>query len=217
MDLADVFPPFGLRVEAGPVVLRPITDDLLPGLIELSMAGIHDPASMPFSFPWTDAPAEYQPFNYASFHWGLRSNWNPERWDLEFAVEYEGRLVGCQGFITSSLPRHPDRRDRLVVGQGIPGTGHRDPDASGDLRLLLRPPGRGGDHLGCVRRQPGIVGGEPQGGLPAQRCPPDHPPSTGVAGAAAVAAHARDASPRPGVTVRVRPVPSFIGPTDRVY
>lgn len=101
MDLTEAFAPFGLRIEAGPLVLRPVTDDVLPGLIELSLAGIHDPASMPFSFPWTDAPAAELPFNYASYHWGLRANWTRQRWDLEFAVEYEGTLVGCQGFLTS--------------------------------------------------------------------------------------------------------------------
>ena len=29
MNLADAFPPLGLRVEAGPLVLRPITDEVL--------------------------------------------------------------------------------------------------------------------------------------------------------------------------------------------
>ena len=102
MELAEIFPPFGLRVEAGPVVLRPITDELLPRLVELALAGIHDPASMPFSTPWTDAPATDQPLGFASFHWGLRSGWTRARWNLEFAVEYDGALVGCQGFNTTS-------------------------------------------------------------------------------------------------------------------
>lgn len=102
MELADIFPPLGLRVEAGPVVLRPITDELLPALVELSMRGIHDPGAMPFFYPWTTAPAEEQPLNYARFHWGVRANWNRDLWDLEFAVEYEGELVGCQGFMTGS-------------------------------------------------------------------------------------------------------------------
>ena len=58
MDLVDAFPPLGLRIEAGPLVLRGVTDELIPALSELAMSGIHDPAFMPFSFPWTDAPAE---------------------------------------------------------------------------------------------------------------------------------------------------------------
>ena len=113
MELADVFPPFGLRLEAGPLVLRPITDEVLPDLIELSLAGIHDPAEMPFSFPWTDAPVAEQPSNYVRFHWGARSAWSPQLWDLELAVEYEGQLVGCQGFMT---------HDYLVTRTGETGS-----------------------------------------------------------------------------------------------
>lgn len=98
MKLVEAFPAFGLRVEAGPLVLRPITDEVLPELIEVALAGVHDPASMPFWVPWTDAPADELPLNYVQYHWGLRSRWSRERWSLEFAVEHEGRVVGCQGF-----------------------------------------------------------------------------------------------------------------------
>jgi RimJ/RimL family protein N-acetyltransferase len=101
MALTDAFPPLALRVEAGPLVLRPITDEVLPELIELALAGIHDPASMPFEMPWTDVPADELPANYARYHWGLRAGWSRDQWTLEFAVEYEGRIVGCQGFGTS--------------------------------------------------------------------------------------------------------------------
>lgn len=103
MELADAFPPFGLRVEAGPLVLRPVTDEVLPGLIEVALAGVHAPELMPFEVPWTDAPAADLPANFAQFHWGTRAGWSPQRWDLEFAVEWDGRLVGCQGFATSGF------------------------------------------------------------------------------------------------------------------
>jgi RimJ/RimL family protein N-acetyltransferase len=102
MDLIDAFPPFGLRIEAGPLVLRPVTDDLLPELIEVALSGVHEPDSMPFCVPWTDAPAAELPFNYVQFHWGVRSRWSRERWDLELAVEHDGRIVGCQGFVADN-------------------------------------------------------------------------------------------------------------------
>lgn len=104
MNLAEAFPPFGLRIEAGPLVLRPITDEVLPELIELALAGVHDPESMPFYVPWTDAPPEELPFNYVQYHWGLRSSWSRAHWNLEFAVEFEGRIVGCQGFFADDYP-----------------------------------------------------------------------------------------------------------------
>jgi RimJ/RimL family protein N-acetyltransferase len=100
MDLITAWPPFGVRIEAGPLVLRPITDEVLPALIEVALAGVHDPASMPFYVPWTDAPADVLPLNYVQYQWGVRAAWKPSKWNLEFAVEHEGRIVGCQGFFT---------------------------------------------------------------------------------------------------------------------
>ncbi|MBU4188644.1 MAG: GNAT family N-acetyltransferase [Actinobacteria bacterium] len=102
MDLATAWPPFGLRIEAGPLLLRPITDEVLPELIELALSGIHDPEAMPFAMPWTDAPPETLPTNYVQYQWGVRANWTKEHWNLEFAVEREGRLVGIQAFFSSS-------------------------------------------------------------------------------------------------------------------
>lgn len=102
MTLAQAFPPFGLRVEAGPLVLRPITDEVLPELIEVALAGVHPADEMPFYHPWTAVPAAELPSNYVQFHWGVRAGFRPEAWSLEFAVEYEGRIVGTQGFSTSN-------------------------------------------------------------------------------------------------------------------
>jgi len=113
MDLADAFPPFGLRIEAGPLVLRPITDAELPRLIEVAAAGVHDPAYMPFYYPWTDAPADRLPLEFAQHHWRTRAGWSRESWTLEFAVEFEGAIVGCQGIST---------RDYLVTRTGETGS-----------------------------------------------------------------------------------------------
>lgn len=100
MELSEIWPPFGLRIEAGPLVLRPITDDVQPALIELALAGVHEPDRMPFYVPWTDAPPDRLPANYVQYQWGRRAAWSREAWTLEFAVEYEGRIVGTQGITT---------------------------------------------------------------------------------------------------------------------
>ncbi len=113
MNLADAFPPLGLRVEAGPLVLRPITDEVLESLVDVALGGVHPADEMPFFHPWTDAPADELPSNYVQFHWGVRSGWSRERWSLEFAVEHEGQIVGTQGFST---------RDYLVTRTGETGS-----------------------------------------------------------------------------------------------
>jgi RimJ/RimL family protein N-acetyltransferase len=113
MLLDDAFPPFALRIQAGPLVLRPITDDVLPALIEVAAAGVHDPALMPFYYPWTDAPADRLPLEFAQYHWRTRASWSREAWTLELAVEYEGAIVGCQGVTT---------RDYLITRTGETGS-----------------------------------------------------------------------------------------------
>lgn len=112
-EIADVLPLLGLRITAGPIELRGITDDLLPALIALVREGIHDPARMPFTFPWTDAPAAELPLRFAQYHWNGRATWSPEKWELNLAVFHDGALVGVQGLST---------HDYLVTRQGETGS-----------------------------------------------------------------------------------------------
>lgn len=100
MDLTTAFPPLGLQIGAGQLVLRPITDEVLPVLTEVALAGVHDPAWMPFYYPWTDSPADLLSTEFAQYHWGTRARWSRDAWTLDFAVEYEGVIVGAQGFST---------------------------------------------------------------------------------------------------------------------
>lgn len=106
-------PLLGLRIAAGPVELRGVTDDLLGPLAELAIKGIHDPDYMPFFVPWSTAPAEEMPRNMAQFHWGQRAAFSPEKWSIDLAVFYDGQLVGSQGYGT---------RDFLVTRIGETGS-----------------------------------------------------------------------------------------------
>ena len=111
--VADAFPVLGLRISAGPLELRGITDDLLGGLADLAVAGIHDPGAMPFFVPWSTAPADELPRNLAQYHWGVRARFAPSAWSLELAVLWEGELVGVQGIST---------KDYLVTRTGETGS-----------------------------------------------------------------------------------------------
>ena len=95
---ATALPLLGLRIAAGPVELRGVTDDLLVPLADLAVRGIHDPDFMPFCTPWSLTPADGMPRAMAQFHWGQRSRFSVERWTADLAVFWEGLLVGCQGF-----------------------------------------------------------------------------------------------------------------------
>jgi RimJ/RimL family protein N-acetyltransferase len=110
---ATALPLLGLRITAGPVELRGVTDDLLGPLAELAIKGVHDPDFMPFFVPWSIAPAAEMPRNMAQFHWGQRANFSLEQWGMDLAVFYDGQLVGSQGFST---------RDFLVTRIGETGS-----------------------------------------------------------------------------------------------
>ena len=103
MTPVDLLPALGLRVSAGPLELRGITDDLLVEVCALAERGIHEPEAMPFYVPWTEAPAGELARNTAAYHWNARAAWSVEDWDLQLAVLWNGDVVGCQGLRTSDF------------------------------------------------------------------------------------------------------------------
>jgi RimJ/RimL family protein N-acetyltransferase len=109
---ATALPLLALRITAGPVELRGVTDDLLGPLGDLA-TDIHDPDFMPFNFPWSLTPAPGMPLTVAQYHWGKRASFSTARWNADFAVFYDGELVGSQGFST---------RDYLVTRGGETGS-----------------------------------------------------------------------------------------------
>ena len=102
--LVDLFPPLGLRVVAGQLELRGLTDELLVELCDVAEAGIHDPDQMPFYFPWSTAPAGQLSRNTAAYHWAKRSSFSPDDFCLELAVLLDGRVIGAQGVSAKSFP-----------------------------------------------------------------------------------------------------------------
>jgi hypothetical protein len=45
----DLWAPFALRVRCGRLELRAITDDDIPGIVDLVLEGLHEPGQMPFA------------------------------------------------------------------------------------------------------------------------------------------------------------------------
>ena len=93
--LADIFPPFGLRIRCAELELRLPTDADLPGLIELAARGVHGPDEMPFSHPWTAAAPEDLPADFVRFDARTRQI-TPENWALELMTLERGLPVGRQ-------------------------------------------------------------------------------------------------------------------------
>ncbi|MGA4506911.1 GNAT family N-acetyltransferase [Propionibacteriaceae bacterium G1746] len=98
LDLAEVYPPFGVRITCGPLVLRGITDDDIMPLVEVARRGLHDADEehSPLSFDWTAAPPQYLAINYARWAWGQRYQFTAKSWILALLVEHDGEVVGVQ-------------------------------------------------------------------------------------------------------------------------
>ncbi|PNG97301.1 GNAT family N-acetyltransferase [Streptomyces malaysiensis] len=97
------WPLYGLRLRTPRLELR-LPD--IPRLDELAAAaadGVHDPAEMPFSNPWTDAPPEER--GRSSFQHVLHTiaEWRPEQWTLSLAVLHEGTVIGRQDLLATDF------------------------------------------------------------------------------------------------------------------
>ena len=96
MALIDLWPLFGLRIATPRIELRYPDDEIVGELARLTGKGIHDPATMPFMMPWTDAPADELPRNSAQFFWRNRAAWTKDDWHCVLAVILDGEVVGIQ-------------------------------------------------------------------------------------------------------------------------
>lgn len=118
------WPLFGLRIRTPRLELRLPGEAVLDDLVDVALDGIHDPATMPFEQPWTDASAAELPASFLQFHWQQFAGFGPDRWSLNLAVLVDGRAVGVQGIDADQfrLRREVDTGSwlgRRHQGQGI--------------------------------------------------------------------------------------------------
>lgn len=99
-----IWPLFGLRVITPRLELRYVDDDLGAQLADLAAQGIHDPAFMPFSIEWTDAPADRLRPNTMQHYWRCRAETTPTHWHLPFATIVDGEVVGTTSLGADDFP-----------------------------------------------------------------------------------------------------------------
>jgi RimJ/RimL family protein N-acetyltransferase len=102
--IEDMWPLYRLRVRTGDIELRLPDEDDLAALAGLTRDPIHDPGIMPFSYPWSDAPAEARGRATLQWHWRARAEWSPAEWRLELVAVREGQVVGTQGLHGTRFP-----------------------------------------------------------------------------------------------------------------
>jgi RimJ/RimL family protein N-acetyltransferase len=97
------WPLFDLRVRTPRLELRLPTEDEQIELVVVSDRGIHDPATMPFSQPWTDRPPPYRQRESLQYWWGARANWSPRDWRFPCAVFVDDQPVGVQELMATDF------------------------------------------------------------------------------------------------------------------
>lgn len=94
--LVDHEPLLGLRLRTPRLELRLPTADELAQLAALAAAGIHDPAVMPFTVPWTDGEPADVARSVIRHHWRRLGDWSPTDWSLNLKVFRDNEVLGVQ-------------------------------------------------------------------------------------------------------------------------
>ena len=97
----SIWPFDNLRLESPRLLLRPIQDGDIAGLVNATLAGIHEPDRMPFDMPWTRQEPEALARGTAQNIWLARANLTPGKWNVSFAVLQAGEVIGRQDVVAT--------------------------------------------------------------------------------------------------------------------
>jgi RimJ/RimL family protein N-acetyltransferase len=106
------WPFFGLRITTPRLELRYPDDELAVALADVAAQGVHDPSTMPFTVPWTDAEPPGLQRGTLLHLWRRRVDLSVDDWSLPFAVIADGAVIGMQEIGAASFP------NRRVVATG---------------------------------------------------------------------------------------------------
>jgi RimJ/RimL family protein N-acetyltransferase len=118
------WPLFDLVVRSPRLELRLAREDEFIELVELIDAGIHDPATMPFSIPWTDAPLPQRQRDSYQWWWGRRAAWSPDDWTFDATVFLDGKIIGAQSIAGKQFPLLRAVSTGSWLGQAYQGQGY---------------------------------------------------------------------------------------------
>lgn len=119
----DIWPLFDLRVSTPRLELRYVDDEMAVELARLAARGIHDPAYMPFGFPWTDAASPELERGTMQYQWRRRAEVSPDKWTLPMAAIAGGVVVGTTELMTEQFPLLREFETGSWLGREYQGRG----------------------------------------------------------------------------------------------
>src|ERR1700730_12279320 len=97
------WPLFDLVIHSPRLEIRLAREHEFVELTEVIDAGIHDPATMPFSNPFTDEPLPERHRNSYQWWWRQRADWSPDAWAYDGVVFHEGCIIGVQSLMAKQF------------------------------------------------------------------------------------------------------------------
>lgn len=124
VTLEQIWPPFSLLVEAGPLTLRAMRDEDLPALAEAAASGVHADDLRPFPNAWASGDAIALGRELGGRYWKYRAMLGADEWAYPLVARWNGKVVGVQGAeaVRYSVLRTPDTFSwlaREAQGRGI--------------------------------------------------------------------------------------------------
>jgi RimJ/RimL family protein N-acetyltransferase len=121
--LAKAWPLFGLVIRSERLVLRLPTDVDLLDLIAVVKDGIHPPDEMPFASTWSIQPSPAFEHGYLAYHWGHRTSWAPDGWELGLAAFFDDAPIGMQGIHAKAFASGRTVHTGSWLGRAFQGRG----------------------------------------------------------------------------------------------
>ena len=118
------WPLFDLRIRTPRLELRVPSDDDLYAMVDVVRHGIHDPQTMPFSTPWTEAPSPWLERNSLQWWWRQRADFSPDKWSAGFVVVVDGRVVGVQDLFAENFTKTRVAESGSWLGRDFQGQGY---------------------------------------------------------------------------------------------
>jgi RimJ/RimL family protein N-acetyltransferase len=122
-ESTSFWPLFDLVVRTPRLEMRLPREEEFGALNALIDAGIHDPATTPFTSPFTDVPAPRRARESAQFWWRQRAEWSPDKWSYAGAIYVEGRVVGVQGMMADHFGTMRSVETGSWLGRAYQGQG----------------------------------------------------------------------------------------------
>lgn len=151
-ELAGLYAPFGLRVEAGDLTLRLFRDSDLPDYAELISSPLFADEAADHVFDWWASDPVVRLREGQKWLWQARANITPQDWVITMGVFEGARLIGAQDVSARDFAK------RRVVDSGsylrLDAQGRGIGTLMRQMMLVLA-----FDHLGAVRAESGAIVG----------------------------------------------------------